>query len=122
MDLVLKGRGTRISDQVRRSAEHKLSKIERLAPRLVRIEVEITEEHNPRIGASHRVAVACDTPRKTFRAEGAGRDVDSALDQVVERLERQISEHRRKRRSRLTGRAKSSTIPRTSSEESGSSE
>ena len=68
MDLVMKGRGIRITDQVRRTAEHKLAKIGRLDPKVLRLEVELTLERNPRIGGSYRVEVACDTARQTFRA------------------------------------------------------
>src|SRR5437870_13512596 len=35
MDLVMKGRGIRITDQVRRTAEHKLAKIGRLDPKVL---------------------------------------------------------------------------------------
>ena len=100
MDLVLKGRGVRITDQIRKTAEHKTAKIERIEPRVRRLEIELTLEHNPRINGSHRVEVACDTARRVFRATGAGKDVDSALDQVIERLERQITRHRGKLRDR----------------------
>jgi ribosomal subunit interface protein len=122
MDLVLKGRGVRISDQIRRTAEHKLGKIARLDPRATRLEIEITQEHNPRIGASHRVQVAWASRRRTFRAEGSGPDIDSALDQVSDRLERQITSYRGKLRNRLFRRANRLESPRTSPEESGSSE
>ena len=105
MDLVLKGRGVRITDKVRHAAEHKLAKLARRPrPLVTRIEVEIIGERNPRIGESHRVEVACDTAKHTFRAEGAGPDIDSALDRVVERLERQISDYRNKRLPRKSGR------------------
>lgn len=100
MELVLKGRGVRITDQIRKTAEHKTAKVERLEPRATRLEIEISVEHNPRIDGSHRVEVACDTARHVFRAEGSGHDVDSALDQVIHRLERQITRHRGKLRDR----------------------
>jgi ribosomal subunit interface protein len=100
MEVVLKGRGIRITDQMRRVAEHKLGKLERLAPRVRRLEVEIIGEHNPRIDGSHRVEVSADASRKVFRAEGAGKDVETALDQVVERLEKQISSYQGKLRNR----------------------
>ncbi len=100
MDVILKGRGIRITEQVRKAAEHKLAKIGRLDPRVRRLEVEIIEERNPRIDGHHRVEVTCDSVRRVFRAHGAGRDVNTALDQVVERLERQIS----RRRGRLKNR------------------
>jgi ribosome hibernation promoting factor len=104
VDLVLKGRGFRITDQVRRSAEHKLSKVSRFDPSAFRMEVEIHEE-KPRIEGGYRVEVACFSGRKTFRAEGTGTDVSSALDRVVERLERQITRHRGKLRTRSSGRS-----------------
>ncbi len=122
MDLVLKGRGVRITDPVRRTAEHKLSKIERFEPRVVRLEVELIEERNPRIDGSHRVEVTCETARQTFRAQGSGPDVESALDQVIQRLERQISTRRGKLRDRWTRRGNRLQSPRTSPEEAGSSE
>ena len=100
MELVLKGRGVRITDQIRRTAEHKTAKIGRLEPRATRLEIEITLEHNPRIIGSHRVEVACDTARHVFRAAGSGHDVDTALDQVIQRLERQITSYRGKLRDR----------------------
>jgi ribosomal subunit interface protein len=117
VDLLVRGRGSRISDQVRRTTEHKLSKIGRFDPRVLRLEVEIIEERNPRVGVSHRVEVTAGTARRTFRAEGAGRDLESALDQVAERLERQISRYRGKIRNRLTGRGNRLKSPRPSADE-----
>src|SRR5881628_2346726 len=103
MDLVLKGRGVRITDQIRRMAEHKLGKLARIDPRVRRLEVEVTKEPNPRIDGGHRVEVACSTGRRVFRAEAAGEDVASALDQVTRRLERQITSYRGKLRDRRQG-------------------
>ena len=123
MDLVVKGRGTHVTDQIRRTAEHKLAKIERLEAGVARVEVELIEEHNPRVGdASHRVEIACATRKRTLRVQGAGRDVDSALDQAVDRLQRQISSYRGKLRDRLIGRADRLKSPRTSPQGSGTSE
>ena len=100
MDLVLKGRGVKITDQIRRITEHKIGKLSRIDPRVTRVEVEVTKEANPRIDGGHRVEVACTTPRRVFRAEAAGEDVASALDQVIRRLERQITSYRGKLRHR----------------------
>ena len=100
MDLVLKGRGLRITDQIRRTAEHKLAKISRVDPRAERIEVELTLERNPRIEGTHRVEVACTTTRHVFRAEGSGHGVEAALDEAVSHLERQMRSYRGKLRDR----------------------
>jgi putative sigma-54 modulation protein len=90
----LKGRGIKVTDQMRRTARHKTEKLARLNPAVTRIEIEVILEHNPRIAGDHRVEAACVSPRKVFRAEAAGQDLDVALDQVIERLERQMTSHR----------------------------
>jgi ribosomal subunit interface protein len=122
VELVLKARGLRITDPIRRSTEHKLSKIGRLAPDALRLEVEFIEERNARINGGHRVEVACDTPRRTYRAAGTGPDIDVALDQVVEHLETQMTRHRGKLHDRWTGRTNRLQSPRTSPEAAGSSD
>ncbi|HJP66244.1 MAG TPA: ribosome-associated translation inhibitor RaiA [Actinomycetota bacterium] len=115
MDLVLKARGVEITDGVRRAAEHKLRKIERLLPEVTRIEVELVGEPSPRVNGGHRVEVACQSPHRTFRAEAGGRDVEAAIDEVVERLEHQIARHRGKLHDRWTGRVNRLQSGRTSS-------
>jgi ribosomal subunit interface protein len=101
MDLVLKGRRNRLSDQARARVVRKLARISRRAGPIDRIEVEVISEPKRRSGAAERVEVACRIPRRTFRAAGEGSDVEAALDVVIERLERQLSEYRKKRRARL---------------------
>jgi putative sigma-54 modulation protein len=101
MELVVKGRHTRVSPQVRQRIERKLAKLGRLSSRVQLVEVELTEEPRGRIGGGHRVEASCRTPRRTFRASATGEDVESALDLVVTRLERQLKDERGKRRARL---------------------
>jgi ribosomal subunit interface protein len=100
MELVVKGRGIRLTEPMRRKAETKLAKITRIDPRVSRLEVEVLLEHNPRIDGSHRVEVVCTRGRGVFRAHAAGRDLDGALDQVIARLERQLTSYRGRLKSR----------------------
>jgi len=101
MDLVLNARGAKLTDQVRETAEHKLSRLERMEPKVTRLEVEIISEKNPRLGGLHRVEAAFDTPRKTYRAHADAPEVETALDEIVEKLERQIRDHHTKKRAKL---------------------
>lgn len=101
MDVVLKGRGTRITDRMRSVAWHKLSRLERMEPRVTRVEVEVITERNPSLGGVRRVEGALDTPRHTFRAHAQAGDVESALDLLAEKLERQLRDHNTKRRTKL---------------------
>lgn len=101
MELVLKGRGDKITEQIRATAERKLERLGRLEHEVIRCKVEITLEKNPRLGGAHHVEVALDTPRKVFRAAADAKDVGAALDAVAEKLERQIRDHHTKKRSKL---------------------
>jgi ribosomal subunit interface protein len=105
MDLVLKARGTRLTDRVRNVAAHKLARLERLEPKVTRLQVEVIAEKNPRLGGIKRVEATFETPRKVFRAHAQGTDVDSALDAVAEKLERQLRDYNTKRRTRLVAGA-----------------
>jgi ribosomal subunit interface protein len=101
MDLTFTGRGLAVSDAVRETAEHKMAAIARLEPRVTRIDLEFIAEHHPHLDGTTRVEAAVHVPRKTFRAEAEAADVPTALDRVVDRLERQIRDHHGKRRKRM---------------------
>jgi putative sigma-54 modulation protein len=100
MDVVVTGRGTRVTDRIRGFAEHKLAHLERIEPRAVRIEVQVVAEPNARRTLARRVDAALATPRKTFRAHARAEDVESALDRLADKLERQLRDHHGKRRAR----------------------
>jgi ribosomal subunit interface protein len=102
MELQIKGRGHKVTDQDRRAADRKLARLVRANPRAVRCEIEIIAEETARAPRKMRLEATLSLPRKTFRASGAGRDVDAALTQLAERLERQLRDHAGKRKTRTT--------------------
>jgi ribosomal subunit interface protein len=103
MDVVMKGRGGRITEADRSAAARKLEHLSRLQPRASRVEVEVIAERNPRQGGGKRLEATLEIPRKTFRAKSQGPDVETALDQLADRLERQLRDHHGKRRKRASG-------------------
>jgi ribosomal subunit interface protein len=114
MEFVLKGRGERVAQRLRQVTEHKLSRLERIEPKLERLEVEVIAEKNPSQGGIHRVEAVATAPRKTYRAHAEGKDIDYALDLAAERLERQIRDHHERRlawRNAGAGRVKSGQPP-----------
>ena len=114
MELFLKGRGTRITEQLRRTAAHKLGKLARLDPRgIARLEIELISERNPRQnGAKQRVEAQLQAGRRTFRATAQAADVEAALDRLADKLERQIRDYRTKRKNRFGGRSNRLKSPR----------
>ena len=102
MEFVLIGRGERVAQRLRQATEHKLARLERIEPRLTRLEVVVTAEKNPRRGGIHRVEAVAAAPRKSYRAHAEAKDVESALDVVERRLAR---------RNAGAGRVKSAQAP-----------
>lgn len=101
MDLVVKARGERLDGTTRSRVERKMARLERFDGRLDRVELEVIRETRGRIGGGHRVQASARAGRRTYRASATGDDVEAAVDRLVDRLERQISEDHKRRRSRL---------------------
>ncbi len=101
MELTFTGRGVAVDDDLRETARHKLARLERMDPRVIRIDLEFISESHPTIDGTKRVEAAMHTPRKSFRAHAEAEEVTPALDRLADRLERQLRDYHGKRRSRL---------------------
>ena len=98
MDLTFTGRGLPVSDEVREQAEHKLSRLERLDPRVLRLELELVAESHPSpFSGLTMVKGTLRIPRRSFHAHAEADDVRTALDDLAEKLERQLRDHHGKR-------------------------
>ena len=99
MDIVVKGRGTEVSEKFRQHATDKLTKVERLDHRIFRLEVEVCAEHNPRMSSvKDRVEVTCLSKGPVIRAEAASTDPYVALDLALDKLESRLRRAADKRR------------------------
>jgi ribosomal subunit interface protein len=99
MDIVVKGRRAEVSDKFRQHATEKLSKVERLDHRILRLEVELCAEHNPRLASvKDRVEVTCLSKGPVIRAEAAATDPYVALDRALDKLESRLRRAADKRR------------------------
>lgn len=90
MHLTVKGRNVDVPDKLRAHAERKLSKVQRFDDRIVSMDVEFSEERNPRVTDAHKVEVTVTTKAQVLRAEASAHDPSAAVDRVIDRLERQI--------------------------------
>jgi ribosomal subunit interface protein len=98
MDLSFTGRGVQVTEDIRLTAERKLAPLQRLEPRATGIDIELINEHHPRVDGLKRVEAALRIPRKTFRAEAEADDVPTAIDRVKDKLERQLRDHHGRKR------------------------
>jgi ribosomal subunit interface protein len=90
MQVTVKGKNTTVPEKVRARAEHKLAKLRRFDDRILAMDVEFSEERNPRVADPHRVEVTLTTRSGLVRAHANATDPAAAVDQVMDRLERQV--------------------------------
>src|SRR5687768_6246667 len=104
MDIVVKGRNVEVPDHYRVHVAEKLAKVERYDHKLIRVDVELFHERNPR-QADHcqRVEITCVSRGPVIRAEACTNDVYSALDAAIAKLDtrlRRAADRRRVHRGR----------------------
>ncbi|MGI8701834.1 MAG: ribosome hibernation-promoting factor, HPF/YfiA family [Nocardioidaceae bacterium] len=99
MDVVVKARHLDVSDRFREHVEEKLSRVEKYDHRIIRVDVEVSQEANPRLAdSSVRVQITLHTRGPVIRAEATAEDKMSALDKAVSKLaaqERKAADRRR---------------------------
>jgi putative sigma-54 modulation protein len=97
MRLQVKGKNVEVSQTIRDYAEAKLSKLSKQLAEQTQVELELWEEKNPSIAASHVAEATIFTKGPTLRAREASPDMKASIDQLVEKLERQVKRYRQKR-------------------------
>jgi ribosomal subunit interface protein len=99
VDVVVKGRHYEVSDRFRAHVEEKLSKLEKYDQRIIRVDVEVSKEPNPRLAdQSIRVEITIRSRGPVIRAEAAAEDLMTALDKALGRLNSQARKAADRRR------------------------
>ena len=99
MDIVVKGRNVEVPEHFRERVQEKLAPSERLDSRVIRIDVELTHEKNPRQSdRCQRVEITCRSKGPVIRAEACAADFYAALDAAVSRLEARLRKSHDRRR------------------------
>ena len=104
MQLQVKGRNVEVSDAIRKYGEQKLAKLERQLPDPTRVELELALERNPSIADNHVAEVTVWTKGPVLRARESSADMKASIDQLTDKLARQVKRYRDKRRRRPTRR------------------
>lgn len=99
MDIIVKGRRTDVNDRFRRHVDTKLAKIEKLDQKVIRVDVEVSQERNPRqADRRERVELTILSRGPVIRAEAAADDRYAALDLALDKLDsrlRRMSDRRK---------------------------
>lgn len=123
MDIVVTGRRTALPDRFRELAEEKLTKLEKFDHKIIRVEMTVTKEPNPRMASeSDRVEITVFSKGPIMRGEAATSDMFAALDLAADRLLTQARKaHERRRAHRSNHRHPAQVESATSMPVNGSS-
>ena len=100
MRTIVKGKNAEISDRVREYAERKLKRLERLLDEETDASVELWNEQHKSAAASHIAEVTLVIHGQVLRSRATGASYQEALDDVVDKVERQAVDHKEKPRLR----------------------
>jgi ribosomal subunit interface protein len=91
MEIVVRGRNVVVPDHYRQHVVEKLAKLERYDGKIIRTDVELHHEKNPRqTGRCQHIEITCRTRGPVVRSEACADDFYKALDLASEKLERRF--------------------------------
>ena len=97
MQLHVKGKNLEVNDSMRSYVERKLQKLDRRVHELTRVEIELAVERNPSIAESQVAEATVHLKGRTLRAREAARDMKAAIDELADKLVRQVRDIHDKR-------------------------
>ena len=116
MDIVVKGRNVEVPEHFRQHVSDKLAPSERLDPRVIRLDVELSHEKNPRQSATcQRVEITVSSKGPVIRAEACAETFYAALDTAVTKLEARLRKAHDRRRVHHGGKTPASVAEATAS-------
>ena len=108
MEVIVRGRHITVPARFRQHAAAKLAKLEKLDQKAVRIDVEVSEERNPRQSdRRERVELTIRSRGPAIRAEAAADDRYAALDLAFAKLESRLRRAADRRKVKDTGSVRS---------------
>ena len=97
MQLHVKGKNLEVSDSIRGYAEKKLAKLDRQLDASTEVEIELAVERNPSIASSQVAEATVWMKGHTLRARETSPDMKASIDELADKLVRQINDERDKR-------------------------
>jgi len=114
VDIVVKGRNVEVPDHFRQHVSDKLAPSVRLDPRVIRLDVELSHEKNPRQSAKcQRVEITVRSKGPVIRAEACAESFYASLDAAVLKLEARLRKAHDRRRVHHGGKTPASVAEAT---------
>ncbi len=114
MNIIFKGRRTDVQERFRKHASAKLGKLEKLDHKAIRVDVEVSQERNPRQSdRRERVELTIRSRGPVIRAEAAADDRYTALDRALAKLEERLRRAVGRRKAARHGPPQAAPMPGT---------
>src|SRR5215471_7227184 len=97
MQLHVKGKNLEVNESIRSYAERRLHKLDRRLHDSTVVELELAEERNPSIAESQVAEATVHLKGRTLRARETERDMRAAIDELADKLVRQVRDLHEKR-------------------------
>ena len=97
MRLQVKGKNLDVSDSLKDYAAQKLGKLDKHLNDTARLELELQVEKNPSISDNQVAEATVWTKGPILRARESSTDMKASIDQLVNKLERQVKRYRERR-------------------------
>jgi len=97
MQLHVKGKNLEVNESIRSYAERRLHKLDRRLHDSTVVELELAEERNPSIAESQVAEATVHLKGRTLRVRETARDMRAAIDELVDKLVRQVKDLHDKR-------------------------
>lgn len=97
MQLNVKGKNLEVSESIRSYVERRLRKLDRRVHELTEVEIELAVEKNPSIAESQVAEATVHLKGQTLRAREAAHDMKAAIDELADKLVRQVKDSHDKR-------------------------
>ena len=100
MRIEVRGRNVEVSDELRDAVVSRFKRVGKQVSELAALDVELSQEKNPRIADKMVAEATLRLKGVTLRAEEASPDMLHSIHELAEDIRRQVKKHREKRRKR----------------------
>ena len=104
MRIEVRGKNVEVTDELREAVIQRFARIGKQVSELATLEVELSEEKNPRIPDRMVAEATLRVKRATLRAKESSPEMLHSIHELAEDIRRQVKKHREMRRKRQTTR------------------
>lgn len=100
MRIEVRGRNTEVTDELRDAIQKRFNRVGKQVSDLATLEIELSEEKNPRVADKYVVEATLQLKGKTIRASEASPEMLHSIHEAAEDVRRQVKKNRELRRGR----------------------